>query len=82
MDVQNQIQNFIEKELLNNDSTTHLDEKINLIDNDIIDSLAIMKIIVFIEDQFKLKIDDSLLLPDHFETIGNIAKMIEDNVTA
>ena len=81
MGVQNQILNFIETELLINDSSSLLNEKINLIENDIVDSLAIMKFIIFIEDQFKLKIDDSLLVPENFETVSNIAKMIEENVT-
>ena len=44
-----------------------------------IDSLGLQQIITFIEQQFKITIDDDDLMPENFESVNAIAALIEKN---
>ena len=47
-----------------------------LIENDVLDSLAIFELVGLIEDRFGLELDDEELVPGNFETIAAIARLI------
>ena len=68
---------FILKELAADNDVKHLDENQSLLESDIIDSLGIMKLLAFIEEEFKLKVLDDELIPENFDTIASILKLIE-----
>ena len=53
-----------------------------LIESEIIDSLGILKLIAFIEEKFKVTIPDEELIPENFETITDIASLIERKLKA
>ncbi len=71
-----QIRQFILTDLIRDGSTTNLDADENLIDSGAIDSLGIMKLVAFLENNFKVSISDDELLPDNFETIDAISKFL------
>ncbi|HXX33494.1 MAG TPA: acyl carrier protein [Thermodesulfobacteriota bacterium] len=48
----------------------------SLLETGILDSLGILKLVTFIEAQFLLKIDDEEMIPENFETLSGISKMI------
>lgn len=54
-----------------------LTEDYQLLENDVIDSLAIFQIVSFIEAEFGIEIEVELLTPDNFETLGAIGRLIE-----
>ena len=54
------------KENLRPDDPFNLDENQSLLESGIIDSLGIMKLVTFIEDEFQLKISDEELIPENF----------------
>ena len=68
---------FILNELAADNDVKHLDENQSLLESDIIDSLGIMKLLAFIEEEFKLKVLDDELIPENFDTIASILKLIE-----
>lgn len=41
-----------------------------------IDSFSIVEIILFIERKYGLIIPDEYLIPDHFQTVNHIAKLV------
>ncbi len=49
----------------------------DLLAQGIIDSMGVMKLIVFMEDNFKLKIDDSEIIPENFQSLNSMANFIE-----
>jgi len=49
----------------------------SLLDRGLLDSLAILKTVTFCEEQFGIAIPDEDVLPDHFETVRGIAKLVE-----
>jgi acyl carrier protein len=48
-----------------------------LIDNQVIDSLGMIKIVSVIEDEWGIQIEDEELVPDNFGTIGRIAAFVD-----
>jgi len=45
-----------------------------------VNSLFAMQLVMFIEEEFNIKIDDDDLEPDSFATINNMVKLIENKV--
>jgi acyl carrier protein len=48
-----------------------------LIDNEVLDSLGIFETIAFLEDHFAIRIEDDDLVPENFESLGAIARLVE-----
>ncbi len=55
-----------------------LDENDSLIETGIIDSLGIIRLISFLEEQFHLEIVPNDITPENFDTIKSISELIED----
>jgi len=49
----------------------------SLLANGLLDSMAILKTVTFCEEQFGITIPDQEVLPDHFESVRSIAKLVE-----
>ena len=49
----------------------------SFLDKGIIDSTGILEIVMFLEEQFGVKVADSEMLPENLDSIGNIVKFIE-----
>jgi acyl carrier protein len=58
-------------------SSDTLTDEYHLIDNHVIDSLDMLKLVSLIEERFDVEIDDEDLVPDNFGTIGSIAGYVE-----
>lgn len=49
----------------------------DLLGQGIIDSLGIMKLIVFLEDTFKLKVDDAEIIPENFQNLNSMVSFVQ-----
>ena len=49
----------------------------SLLAKGLLDSLSILKTVTFCEEQFGITIPDEDVLPDHFESVRAIAKLVE-----
>ena len=49
----------------------------SLIESGIIDSLGIMKLVQFIETEWKIVIADAEIMPDNFDKVSDIVKLLE-----
>lgn len=54
----------------------------DLLDLGLIDSLGIMKLIVFIEDSFGVRIEDSEIVPENFQSLSRMARFVEQKSAA
>lgn len=71
------LNDFILKEFLDNGSTT-ISFNDNLIEEGIIDSLAILRLVNFVEVQFSVSIDPEDIIIENFESINTISNLIEN----
>lgn len=49
----------------------------SLLQRGLLDSMSILKTVTFCEEQFGVTIPDEDVLPDHFESVRAIAKLVE-----
>jgi acyl carrier protein len=68
---------FIGDELLRGGGQASLEPNGSLISSGILDSLALLKLLLFIEERFSLKIKDGEVTPTNFETVNRITALIE-----
>ncbi|NUP13167.1 MAG: acyl carrier protein [Polyangiaceae bacterium] len=60
----------------------NLAEGDSLLERGLLDSMAIVKLIAFIEERFGVVLGDDEFDPDNFETVDAIAKLIEQKSAA
>ncbi|GJM28804.1 MAG: acyl carrier protein [Cyclobacteriaceae bacterium] len=77
MNVKESIKNYVISELISDNQHSTLSDTDQLIESGIIDSLGIMKLIGFLEENLSVQIDDMELVPENFATIESIATMVE-----
>ena len=71
------IRAFLLEEVLYDRQLQELSLTENLIERGLLDSLGILKTVTFCEEQFGITIPDQEVLPDHFESVRAIAKLVE-----
>jgi acyl carrier protein len=76
MDIERQIGGFLIDNRKWSGSPTTLSSDYRLIDNDVLDSMGIFEMISFVEDHFGIQVEDDDLVPENFETISAIARLV------
>lgn len=71
------IERFIVEEVMMGDGQTKIDPDQSLLDSGILDSLALLRLIGFIEEQFGVTVGDDEVIPDNFETINAMKALLE-----
>jgi acyl carrier protein len=71
------IRDFLVTEIFYDKDIGDLGVTDSLIQGGLLDSLAILRIVAFCEENFGIEIPDQELLPEHFENIRAIAKLVE-----
>jgi acyl carrier protein len=54
-----------------------LNDTVNLLESGIIDSLGILELVTFLEQQFGIQVEDDELVPENFQTTGTLAAFVE-----
>ena len=55
----------------------HLDPETPLIEREILDSLAIMRLVEFLEDEMGIEVEDEDIVFENFATPADVARMVE-----
>ena len=76
----NVLMNYLISELANSKNIEKLDPSDNLIENGIIDSLGIMKLLMFLENTYSLKISDDELTMENFQSHNSILSLINRKI--
>jgi len=78
-EISDRIRDFISSELMFEDSSANLSDDTPLLAG-VIDSLGLMQLISFIEEEFDVAIDDAEVTASNFRTVGDIERLIEQKV--
>ncbi|MCM8781690.1 MAG: acyl carrier protein [Candidatus Aminicenantes bacterium] len=77
MNTKEKIKHFFIKELMHEDDLSKINDTDSLIESGLIDSHAIMSLIAFLEDEFKIRIEPQDLLPENFDNINAISSLVD-----
>jgi acyl carrier protein len=73
------IKDFIKQEILFEDTSQALNEDTPLL-NGVMDSLGLMQLVAFIEEEYDVEIDDADMTAEHFRTVGDIEALVNQKV--
>lgn len=76
MSTEDRIQQFIIVELWGDSSTHQLTHDYPLLEKEVVDSLGIFQLVSFVESDFGIEVADEDLVPDNFNTISDIARLV------
>lgn len=76
MSMRQELLHFIRSELVGGTDPNSINEQTQLIDSGVIDSMALMRLITFVEERTGVRIPDDEVLPDNFQTVEEIEALI------
>ncbi|MFW6062893.1 MAG: acyl carrier protein [Chloroflexota bacterium] len=71
------LERFIVDEIMLGDRQTTIDPNASLISSGVIDSLALLRLINFVEEQFGVTVGDDEVVPDNFETLNAAEEFVQ-----
>jgi acyl carrier protein len=77
MDIVNVVEQYIVDEIMVGNQNAKIDPDASLISSGIVDSLALLRLISFLEERFGVTVEDDEVVPDNFETLNVIKALIE-----
>jgi acyl carrier protein len=77
MDFRSEIRNFLKK---NAPKGIGFADSDNLLTKGVIDSLRMLDLISFLEEKYRLKIDEDELMPENFESVEAITRFVEQRI--
>ncbi len=75
--IKDKVRNFIIENFLFGDTSYQLADDASLIENDIIDSTAVLELVAFIEDNFGITMSDADIVPANLDSLARISSFIE-----
>jgi acyl carrier protein len=66
----------IQAALVSDGSNVQVDDETMLLDEGIIDSMGLMDLVMFIEEQTGVRVPDEEVMPDNFQTVPSITAMV------
>jgi acyl carrier protein len=75
-EVKDVVKEYILKEFLPGESPDQLTDSTPLITGGILDSLATIKLVAFLEERFKVRIEAHETMVDYLDTITDIAQLV------
>ena len=79
MDIREKLVEFFEENFM-----VELDENFNdddsFLENGIIDSTGVLELILFLEENFGIKVEDDEVVPENLDSINNLKRFIESKV--
>jgi acyl carrier protein len=74
------LEKFILTEIAAQLNKENLNPDEDLLEQGIIDSLGILKLIVFLEEAFGTKVSEEEIIPENFQTLNTISKFVEQKM--
>jgi acyl carrier protein len=76
MEIKSILERYILDEILITDQKKKIDPDESLISSGVIDSLSLLRIIDFVEKKFDVKVEDTEVVPENFESINVMESLI------
>jgi acyl carrier protein len=77
MNIESSIEHFIREELAYG-SRARIDPDHSLLESGILDSLGLLRLVMYLEETYQIKVDDGEVMPANFETINAIKSFVSE----
>jgi acyl carrier protein len=75
MDVKAKIKTFIRENFLF-DSSAQIEDDDSLLEKGIIDSVGVLELVLYLEEEYGVKLEDEEVIPENLDSIANIDNLI------
>lgn len=76
MDAHDKVRTFIIENFLFGDADTMVGNSASLIENEILDSTAVLELVAFIEETFAIGVADTEIVPANLDSVDAIARFV------
>lgn len=76
----NSLEKFLIAEITDNIGKQSIDPAEDLLEQGIIDSLGILKLVTFLEESQGIKIDDEDIVPENFQSLNSMVRFVEEKM--
>ena len=76
MEINIQIRDFIAQNLLFSDNGFQYDDDDSFLQEGIVDSVGVMDLVSFVEENFKVVVDDQEIVPNNFDSVNKVAQYV------
>lgn len=77
MSIPSQVRGYILENLMFSGNPADLADDESLLDRGIVDSTGVLEIVLFLETTFGVKVMDSQMLPENFDSVDAIVRFVE-----
>ncbi len=81
MKIKPKLKNFIITEYLFGTQTNELPDDLNLVENGIIDSLAVLKLVAYMENEFDITLEPEEIDMDNLNSVQTLTAIVEKKMT-
>jgi acyl carrier protein len=75
------VRKFVNSELLYQEDQ-QIDDNVNLIESGVIDSMTLLRLVSFLEENYGIEIPDQEIVPDNFRSLSAISAFLAGRVSA
>lgn len=76
MEIREQIKNYIAETFLFSDDGFNMSDDISFLDEGIIDSMGVLELIMFVEETFRISVEDDDIKPENFDSVNKLYEYI------
>jgi acyl carrier protein len=80
-DVEGKIAGYIAENILFSKNGYSYDYQDSFLENGIIDSMNVLELVMFVEENFGFKVKDDEILPDNFDSVSKLASFVYSRTT-
>jgi acyl carrier protein len=75
-DVEEMIRTYISENMLFSDDGYPYSDSASFLEEGIVDSMGILELVMFVEENFHITVEDEELVPDNFDSVGKLAAYV------
>lgn len=76
MDVKEEIRQYVAENFLFSDNGFELDNDESFLEAGVVDSLGVLELVTFVEENFDVQVPDEEIVPDNFDSVNRLADYI------
>jgi acyl carrier protein len=76
MSIETQIKDYIARNLLFSDNGFPYGDDVSFLEEGVVDSIGVMELVAFVEENFSVKVDDLDVTPENFDSVSRMAAYI------
>ncbi len=80
MNIEKQIREYLTEEVLFSDDSIEYSNDDSLLEAGVVDSVAVMEMILFVEETFNVEVADQEITPDNFDSVNRLANFIRSKM--